>query len=69
MNHFSIDLANRYPDSRSGDLLTAAEDKHPVPGVRTRIGREVWPFLVGRRNAADHREPHGGEAGEPGFSS
>ena len=68
MNNFSIELPSRFQDSRSGDFL-ANEDKAPVGFVKARLGRAVWPFLVGASRSADGGERQGGQAGEPGFSS
>jgi hypothetical protein len=68
MNHFTIDLSPRYPDSRSGDLLRQ-EDKTPVASAKTRIGRAAWPFLVGANRSQEGRSCREALNGEPSFSS
>ena len=68
MNHFSIELPSRFLDSRPGDLL-ANEDKPSVGGVRARIGRAAWPFLVSTSRSTVGGERQGALTGEPGFSS
>jgi len=68
MNHLSIELPGRFPDSRPGDLLVNAH-KAAVGGVRARIGRAAWPFLVGASRSADSGKHQGALADQPGFSS
>jgi hypothetical protein len=68
MTNFTIELTSRYPDSQSGDLLRS-DDKTPVSGGRTRIGRAAWPFLVGANRSPDGRDHRETLAGEPSFSS
>ncbi len=68
MTHFSIDLNNRFPDSRSGDLLRS-EDNTPATGMKARMGRAAWPFLVGANRAPEGRDDREALTAEPSFSS
>ena len=68
MNHLSIELPGRVPDSRPGDLI-ANEDKTAAGGAKVRFGRSAWPFLVGVSRLAESGEHQGSLADQPGFSS
>lgn len=71
MTHFNIDLNNRFPDSRSGELYRS-DEYTPATGVKARTGRAAWPFLVGARRVPEGREGRDARealTAEPSFSS
>ncbi len=66
--NFNTEMSSRYLDSRPSEFLRA-EDKTPVDGIRSRVGRAAWPFLVAAASVREVGARQDIVAGEPSFSS